>query len=384
VRVQVAAFDAAGNMGPMSPPSEPFVFVGGQTSTAAASTAGASSSTSTSSATSSANIASSGASSGSDSSTTSSAGAGGAVVGDSGATGGGGAASGAETGSGASGVGSPRDDLDGDGVSDLVWESPDHTLVRITSVDLSRARLYALPAGDWRLAAVDDFDGDGVSDLLFAAAGELALASGTALRVGPGDLALETWAELAGGAAFGAPGDFDGDGAADAAVLEPGAVSLLLASGDALTLAAPAQGARVVGAGDADGDGSADLLWQGAEGLSLWRIAAGALSGVTPVTAPEGAALLAFADLDGDGAAELALRSAPDAISLSDVLPPFATSQEPAPGDAQLAGCGDYDGDGTRDRLWLDAGSLRMVTGAGEEQVALDPASPWLLFHDCR
>jgi hypothetical protein len=359
VRVRVAAFDSERNLGPMSAPSDPFVFLGNTTTPSGGGE-------------------SSGAGSGS-----------GSGSGGSGPVAGGSEGSGSTEEPPATPGEAPADPdagspfaLAGD---DLVWQSQDGAHVRVTSADLTRARLYSLPEGDHRLVAVADFDGDGAADLLFASQGELALAHGSALAAGPGALALETWAQLPSGAEFAASGDFDGDGAADAVVVQGLDASLWLAAGDVLALPAAWYEARVVGAGDADADGSADLLWRGGDGnLVLWRIAGGALASESPVTLPEGAAFVTFADLDGNGSAEVASQSAPDALGVSQAVAPFSGWAEAAPSGAALAGCGDYDGDGTRDRLWTDAAGLRVVTASGEHAVPQDELGDWRLFAACK
>jgi len=373
VRVQVAAFDAAGNMGPLSFPSEPFVFVGnptpppsdgGTTTSAGGGTSGGGTS-----------------------------GGGGTIAG----SGGSGSSSGSSGGttdpaptSGPSDPGTSqphtvgsRGDLDGNGADDLVWVSDDGTLVRVTSADLSTARLYSLPSAGWQLVAIDDFDGDGASDLLFFTPGQLAIAAGSALRAGPGELTLVPWATLPDGATFAASGDFDGDGKPDVAVVDSTGVSLWLAEGSVVPLSAAPSPQSSAAAGDADGDGHADLVWISSDGASLWRIANGGLVDATPVTLPEGASFAAFADLDGDGAAELELQTAPDALTRLQLVAPFASAVESAPSGATLVGCGDYDGDGTRDRLWSDTMGLRVVTASGEQAIAQDAIGPWHLFSDC-
>jgi hypothetical protein len=357
LRMRVAAFDAERNAGPLSDPSEAFVFLGNTSSAAAsfsdelAEPSGAGASAASGSAV---------ASSSEDSNATE--------------------LPSPDPGDESSDTDSPAS-LAGD---DLWWQSQDGAYVRVTSADLTRARLHALPAGERRLVAVDDFDGDGAADLLFAASGELSLAR-SALTAGPGMLALEPWAELPAGAEFAASGDFDGDGAADAVVVEDGNASLWLAAGDVQPLPAVAPEAHLVGAGDADADGSADLLWAGAGGsLVLWHVVAGALTGESAVTLSEGADVVVFADLDGNGSAEVASQSAPDSLGVSQAVAPFSGWVEAAPSGASLVGCGDYDGDGTRDRLWADAAGLRIIGASGEQLVPQGELGPWRLLDVCK
>jgi len=363
VRIRVAAYDFAGNAGPVSKPSHPIVFTGPPEGTTGPASSG-----------------------GSDpvpdppADPPSDPGASGAVA-DSGDTG-----SDPQTDSGEDAEPSgprARADFDGDGAADLVWESADGSVVRISSADLSSARLYTLPVSGARIVAIGDFDADGLSDLLFAAAGELALARGSALPTGPGELTLETWARPGAGSEVVASGDFDADGSADAVVVDASGASLWLAAGDVLPL--PVLGtATLAAAGDGDGDGSDDLIVSDAQGFSLWRVVAGEVVAATTLPIAAGTALLGIADFDSSGADELALRSAAEAMTLQRAVDPFGAWLEAAPSGTSLAGCGDYDRDGVSDRLWASADSLRIAGSRGAEQVvALDAGSPWRLVHDC-
>jgi hypothetical protein len=359
VRIRVAAFDTTGNSGPLSPPSRSLVFVGPPEDTTGAASSG----------TPGQQAADAPADPGP-----------GSVVSD--ASGAGDDPEPSSEDAAPSGP-RPRADFDGDGAADLVWESADGSVVRISSADLSSARLYTLPAAGARIVAIADFDADGLSDLLFAVAGELALARGAALPAGPGELSLETWARLDAGAEVVASGDFDADGSADVVVMDAAGASLWLATGDVLAL--PVLGAASLeGAGDGDGDGSDDLIVSDAQGFSLWRVVAGEVVSATSLPAPPGAPLLGVGDFDGDGVDELALRSAPEAMTVQRARTPFGSWFEAAPSGASLAGCGDYDRDGVPDRLWEAADSLSIAGTTGNQQVvALDPESPWRLVHDC-
>jgi hypothetical protein len=355
VRVRVAAFDTFGNTGPFSPASDPFVFVAPPPGS----------------------------------------GGGDPDPGPDPEPPGGGDPGPGGGGSGGGGndpeppvaeepyTGPPRPgDLSGDGKADLAWQSADGTLVRVTSADLTRARVFSLPSGGWRLVAMGDFDGDALSDLLFAGSAELALARGTALREAPGELALETFASLV-ESGFLASGDFDGDGSHDALVVSALGASIALAAGGSIELPLLEGGANVVGSGDADGDGIDDLVFESPLGVSLWRLAAGGVASTSALPAPEGAALEGVGDFDGDGASEVAYRTAANALALQRMQEPFESTVEFALPGAALAGCADYDNDGASDRLWLAADALHVVTAGGEQSAPIDAASPWRLLRSC-
>lgn len=389
VRIEVAAFDTNGSLGPLSPPSDPFQFAGPAPVTSPAGGTGGTTPPSTPPATDPGTSGSGGSTSGGSISS-------GGTGGSSGSTG----TSGGSTGSTSGSTGDPppatdptpstipaRLDFDGDGAADLVWEAIDGSQVRITHSDLSHARVFTSPDPSWRVAAVGDFDGDGLTDLLFSAPGQLALASGKALQASTGDLPLASWAPLGDGAQVVTSGDFDGDGATDVVVVDAaGAASLELANGQGVALPAPDPGTTIVGAGDADGDGTADLLLRDAQGAySIWHIVGGQVQETIALPAPAGAALQGVADFDADHADEVALRTAPDTLLMQRARAPFDTWLETAPAGRDLVGCGDYDGDGIRDRLWADADSLELAAAAGTDTiVSLATESSWHLVPSCQ
>lgn len=360
VRVRVAAFDAFGNAGPFSPASDPFKFVAAAPPPPPADDG-----------------------SGDDGGTP--------PGGDGGEVAGGGSTGG--TGGGTPPGESPEEpsgpvrpyDLDGDGWVDLVWQSADGSLLRVTSVDLEHARVFSLPAGGWRVAAAGDFDGDGASDLLFAGSGQLAVARGSALRAGPGELTLESWASMPDGLLVGATGDFDADAARDVAVLSNGGSSYIaLGSGTNVVLPAIEPDHAPVGAGDADGDHVSDLFVQGPAGVSLWRVVDGAVVSTQSLPAPSGAAVEGVGDFDGNGSADLAFRTGPGELTIQHTLEPFESWTEAVPAGAALAGCRDYDGDGALDRLWLEPEALHLVTASGAQTIPLETDSTWRLVRDCK
>ena len=206
----------------------------------------------------------------------------------------------------------PGQDMDGDGVPDLIIgatgydaDTDEEGAAFVLTGPVSSARsiesyAWVISGVDFRdmtgssLAVPGDVDGDGYADLLIGAWGLDAggTTSGGAYFVrGPiaQDIALANadatlegeWPTDAAGFAVAAPGDIDGDGAPDIAISAPGQdsagdgsgrVYLLFGIpsgavdlGTADTLIDGAQpydaaGSAVAGAGDVDGDGRSDLL----------------------------------------------------------------------------------------------------------------------------
>jgi hypothetical protein len=219
-------------------------------------------------------------------------------------------------------------DLDGDGVTDLLWRSllGDRLLLVRLAEDLTAADLRVVPIepGD-EVVGSGDFDADGRADLL--------IRSGESRR-------QRIWF-------------MDGFEIREQRQLPP----------------LPAVG-RVKALGDFDGDGRTDLLWRNVGLLGdspLITYLEGAVVVALDVLAESSLTSLAAPDLDGDGTADLFLHDAPagesEARLLGDDGATRVASLTPPPWpNAELVGWGDIDADGNDDLLWQlpGAGGLRL------------------------
>jgi hypothetical protein len=390
LRIQVAAFDAMGNLGPVSEPSDLLQFDAEGISVVSDSASASSAS----------------AAIGSGGSSTSGSG---------GALGSGGeatrqvsqatSADSADTPESSAtkadeAVAGVRLDVDGDGASDLLWESDGEGLLRLTRSDLAVLAVFERPAPEWALVGLDDFDGDGLTDLLWAMdSGELGLSRMAPSLAAQPTLDFAAAGVLAAGEMVVASGDFDGDGAAELLVQGGDAALSVWSLGSGVApevhplALAPAPGPLVVGSSDYDGNGVEDVLFQALDGsLTVWLLDAAGTPSVAPLAAAAGGDVLASGDFDGDGVTDVARRAAADGVELlllgGGPEAPVGVDWLPAGSAPDVVVAGDYDGDGLADLLAQDAaGSLVVWFTDGAqavEAVTLDPDPAWVLVPDWR
>jgi hypothetical protein len=328
------------------------------------------------------------------------------------------------------------DDLDGDGVVDLLAGAPRASYAGGSSGSVlalsgaSGATLYRLDGAapselfGSALARVGDVDGDGIADFVVGApyASQGATRNGRAeVRSGSDGSLLRThWGlEAFGflGAAVAGTEDLDGDGVEDYLVAAPqvdsngqdagqvevrsGATGFLVrlhdggAAGDRL-------GSGLASLGDVDGDGRGDYALGAPGASSGWGAVearsgqAGALLRTYASNASGGhvgTALAGVADRSGDGRPELAIGAPESSIGganaggviVLDVLtgsfPQFVLGVAGEGLGASLAEIGDWDGDGLADLavgLGAPGGGVRLFSGAGTGNglLGLVPAEP--------
>lgn len=294
-----------------------------------------------------------------------------------------------------------RLDMNGDAATDLLWESAEQDLLRVTGSDGALVAIFDRPPLAWQLVALADLDGDGFSDLLWADdSGELALSRmALSLDTQPvldfvivGSLAAEEWIRTT--------GDFDGDGVSELLVQDSGtgALALWTVSGDVAPAVrelglAPAAGQVVAGSRSYDGVAGDDLLFQGSDGsLAVWLLDAGGVSAVASLAATAGGEVLASGDFDGDGVADVARRSAAGGVELlllgGGLDAPGVMAGLESGAALEAVGAGDYDGDGRSDLLWRDASGELQVwfidPELGIESVGLVTEGGWNLVADWR
>jgi hypothetical protein len=275
-------------------------------------------------------------------------------------------------------------DVDGDGVPDLAVGVPGGAVggakpgvLRLLS-GLDGSLIWEARGAPTQqyfgaaLAAMDDIDGDGVGELLVRG-------SAPGLKVLSGRTGTLVWGYgghpfSAMGASFAGLDDLDGDGVSDFAIGEPIIKQSLTvmsgATGAQLHQWAYGLGFSVARSDDLDGDGVGDVLagWYDSDGVLPSK--AIAYSGSTKqvlfeIPAPPDAVswaaeLAADADLDGDGLPELALadplfdagRGRVTVLRGSDLGVHFEVIGTPGLRlGFEIAYCGDVDGDGIDDLL---------------------------------
>jgi hypothetical protein len=175
-------------------------------------------------------------------------------------------------------------DMNGDGLSDAVWFSPARQaavvwLMNGTRVLAAGPEIPAPPGGGWTISDVADMNGDGLGDIVWNTPpldymhvwlmqGTRVLARGPELRGPPGT----DWKVLA-------IGDFNGDGLNDVMWTRPGRMLIWLMKGTEVReagqeTAGPGDDWEVASVDDTNGDGMADAVWQkiGASLMSVWLL----------------------------------------------------------------------------------------------------------------
>jgi hypothetical protein len=216
----------------------------------------------------------------------------------------------------------PKNDFNGDGHSDILWHNASGQLAlwQMNGATLTSAGAVAGGAqvsADWHIATITDFSGDGTTDILW--------------RNNSG--AVAEW-------------NMNGTAIASAG---------LVASG-----AAVSSDWQIAGVGDFGGDGKSDILWHNTNGqLSMWQMDGSTLlSAGEVVSIPTAWQIAAVADFDGDGKSDILWRHSSGTVAEWNMNGMALASGGAVAGGAvvtsdwQIAGVGDFGGDGKNDILW--------------------------------
>lgn len=265
-------------------------------------------------------------------------------------------------------IGGVADDINGDGLADLVWRNYQTGSNTIWSGANSASRLPIsnVSVVSWRIVGLGDFNGDGRSDVLWrdtaSGANSIWPSGNAAARLPVMKVPSKSW-YVAG------VGDFNGDGRADILWRNTasGSNSIWL-SGNFATLQSVAMVPSAwvpVAVGDFNGDGRSDIVWRhsvtGAN--TLWW--SGNIS--TSVALARVGDLRWFVvgagDLDGNGSDDLIWRHS--ATGANSVWPAANASRGVSFTGVtdqrwQVERIADYNGDGNQDLLWRHA-----TTGSG-------------------
>lgn len=277
-------------------------------------------------------------------------------------------------------------DFNGDGISDILLRNDNGTVTdwlgqpNGTLVDNSQHASFGTGA-DWQIVGTGDFNGDGMSGVLWrrndgAMSDWLGDSNGSFTVNSAVNITTGSEWQIAG------TGDFNGDGRTD--VLwrrNDGALSDWLGQQNGgfwintnFNATAGTEW-KVVGTGDFNGDGKADLLWERTDGaLSDWLGQANggfAVNSGISLNAGAGWHVAGVGDFNDDGFSDLLWRKDDGTITnwLGWANGAFtdnsSIASQPVSTDLQVAGVGDFNGDGFSDVLLRNTdGTLETWVGS--------------------
>lgn len=202
-----------------------------------------------------------------------------------------------------------RNDVDGDGMSDLLWRTKDggdfsYWLMHGTTL----ADSSAMPVSrQYKLVASGDFNGDGKVDIIWTDG------TGMWMWVGKGSSFTSTYMRpYPPGWKVVGTSDLDGDGKTDLIWVDGNRVSEWLMDGTKFKstyIQTLSSGWRYLTTGDFDGDGQADLLVSNGSSMKMWtQFSNGSFKSVSTHTYPPRWTILGAGDINGDGMDDLLWR----------------------------------------------------------------------------
>src|SRR5947207_2356677 len=271
-------------------------------------------------------------------------------------------------------------DFDGDCKSDILWRNSatgeDYLWLMNAQAIVSQGSLTTLGDPAWQIQGTGDFDGDGKADILWrnALTGEnyIWLMNGLSIA----SQGSVNFVDPTSGWQVQGIGDFDGDGKADIlwrnALTGENYIFLMnggrIAAPGVVNIVEPASAWQVQGIGDFDGDGKADILWRNSStGENYVYFMDGTTikptEGFIRTVADQSWQVAGIGDFDGDGKDDILWRNA---VTGENYLYPMdGLAIMPSEGylrtvpdqSWQGAGMGEFDGDGAADMLWRNSAS---------------------------
>jgi Ca2+-binding RTX toxin-like protein len=271
------------------------------------------------------------------------------------------------------------DDFNGDGISDILWHNDSGQLTdwlgsSSGGFSPNAANELTSVSTDWYVVGIGDFNGDGRSDILWRNNdGRITDWLGTA-NGGFTPNAANALAGVSTDWHVAGVGDFNGDGRAD--ILwrnNDGRITDWLGTSTggftdnaANALASVSTDWQIAAVGDFNGDGHDDILWRNSDGrITDWL--GNGNGGFTPNSAnflnnvSTDWQVAGVGDFNGDGYTDILWRDTDgritDWLGNSDggFTPNWANFYESVSTDWQVAQIGDFNGDGKADILWRDS-----------------------------
>lgn len=265
-----------------------------------------------------------------------------------------------------------RDDLNGDGRSDLIFRSADNSSVAFWLMNDSQptSSFSSAVSSQWRVAANGDFNGDGKFDVLWTNDVQLVMWLGA----GTGFTATVISSSSSGWRVVGA-GDVDGDGKHDLFLRsnDNSQIRYWRMNGAEVSTVSSASSVgpqwRVAAVEDFSGDGRADLIWTNDSQLVAWVSNGSSFDGNVVAASPSGWRIVGAGDLNADGRADLVLRSADSTAMrywLMDGAQVLAVSTSASVAAQWRVGAvGDYNGDKRTDVIWTNDQQLVLWASTG-------------------
>jgi len=264
----------------------------------------------------------------------------------------------------------PRNDFNGDGKSDVLWQNTDGlpAIWEMNGTSLVQGTVLLNPGTSWHMQASGNFDNDGMADIFLQNSDglpEIWLMNGTSVTStatlpNPGP----TWHVIA-------AANFFGGAQADALWQNnDGLPAIWEMNGTAVTsgtvLPDPGPTWHAVGAGDFNGDGNADILWQNNDGLpAIWDMNGTSIvsAAVLPNPGPTWHAI-GVGDFNGDGFSDVLWQNNDGLPAIWDMngTAGLSASVLVNPGPSWHAiGTSDFNGDGKADILWQNNDGLPAI-----------------------
>jgi hypothetical protein len=261
-----------------------------------------------------------------------------------------------------------RDDVNGDGNSDLIWRSKDNSRFAYWTMSGTQlANSASMPVSTkYKLLATGDFNGDGRMDAIWTDG------TGMWMWVGNGSTFTSTYMRPfpAGWNVVGAA-DLNADGQTDLIWAASGRIAEWLMDGTAFSATYSqnlSSGWRYLTDGDFDGDGKADLLLTNGTAMQVWAsFSSGSFTQNAAHNYPSGWTVLGSADVNGDGKDDLLWRDNPhtrfaywimNGAQLADSAAIIVSPQW------QFGTAGDFDGSGVAGLIWYNKSSIVMWPGS--------------------
>jgi hypothetical protein len=272
-----------------------------------------------------------------------------------------------------------KNDVDGDGNSDLLWRSNAKGWNFLWAMDGVKTKqaspINVVQDEGWLMAGQGDYDADGKSDILWrntlTGMNFIYLMDGLTIKTRKvlNFVDAPQW-ELRGS------GDFNGDGKGDVLWRDVvrGRTHFFLMDGLSIGTNQPGLlvtdlNYKIVAIGDINGDGTDDVIWRNqATGVNyIWIMVNGQIASRYVLNTINGDWTIAGAgDLDGDGTDDIILRNQVDGRNWAYLMEDGqikASELINTVGDTnwQIANMGDYDGDGKVDILWRNENAARNI-----------------------